>query len=76
MTESIMIRRSTLADESAIRRLAALDDRPAPKGESALAFVCGELRVARSLERGRTVADPFHRTDDVVQLVAQWAATA
>ena len=76
MTESITIRRSTAADQSAILRLAALDDRPAPKGQSALAFVCGELRVARSLERDHTVADPFHRTDDVVSLVEQWAATA
>ena len=76
MTEPITIRHSTPADQDAIRRLAALDDRPAPKGESVLAFVAGDLRVARSVDRSRTVADPFHPTDEVVQLVKLWAADA
>jgi hypothetical protein len=76
MTEAITIRHSTPNDEDAIRRLAALDDRPAPRGDSVLAFVSGDLRVARSLDRSRTVADPFHHTDEVVQLVALWAGEA
>jgi hypothetical protein len=69
MTDAINIRRSTDADRSAIWRLAALDDRAAPRGEALLAFVDGELRAAVALERGRTVADPFHLTSDVLELL-------
>ena len=70
MNDTITIRRSTEADRAAIRRLAQLDDRDAPQGESLLAYVDGELRAAVSLlSRGGAVADPFHLTGDVVQLL-------
>jgi hypothetical protein len=70
MNDTIMIRRSTEADRAAIRRLAQLDDRDTPQGESLLAYVDGELRAAVSLRRrGGAVADPFHLTGDVVQLL-------
>ena len=60
MNGAITIRRSTPSDGAAITRLAALDDRPAPRGDALLAFVDGELRAAVPLERGSAVADPFH----------------
>jgi hypothetical protein len=55
-------------------RLAALDGRPAPAGEALLAFVDGELRAALSLAGGDAVADPFHRTAELVDLLRYRAA--
>jgi len=69
MTDAITIRHSTEADQAALQQLAALDDRHPPQGEALLAFVDGELRAALPLGRGDTVADPFHLTGDVVQLL-------
>ena len=70
MGETITIRRSTQEDARDILRLAALDDRPAPAGDALLAFVDGELRAAMPLERGSAIADPFHLTGDVVELLS------
>jgi hypothetical protein len=68
--DAITIRHSTHSDESAILRLAALDDRVAPHGEALLAYVGGELRAALPLdERSEAVADPFHLTRHVVDLL-------
>jgi hypothetical protein len=70
MTDAITIRRSTEADERALIRLAHLDDRRPPKGELLVAYVDGELRAAVPLDRhGEAVADPFHLTSDVVELL-------
>jgi hypothetical protein len=77
MREQITIRRSTQADEANIRRLAMLDDRAAPHGDAMLAFVDGELRAALPLNghNGRrnghngAVADPFHRTASLVDML-------
>jgi hypothetical protein len=69
MSEAITIRHSTYADDSAIRRLAALDDRLPPDGDALLAFVDTELRAAVSLGGDSVVADPFHLTDELVALL-------
>jgi hypothetical protein len=69
MSDTFTIRTSTAADATAIRRLALLDDRPAPRGEALLAFVDGELAAAKPLSRGQTVADPFRRTADLVAIL-------
>jgi hypothetical protein len=75
MRDAITIRRSTDADSDDIFRLALLDDRAAPKGEAMLAFVNGELRAAMPIaKRDRVVADPFHPTADVVNLLEVRAA--
>ncbi len=68
MAPAITIRHSTHEDGPAVLRLAQLDDRPAPEGDSLLAFVDGELAVARAL-RGNTVADPFRRTKEIVEML-------
>jgi hypothetical protein len=77
MREQITIRRSTQEDTAEIRRLALLDDRAAPSGDAMLAFVDGELRAAMSLNgldgalgHKGVVADPFHRTANLVGLLA------
>ena len=69
MHESITITHSVEADERAIRRLALLDDRRPPHGPALLAYVAGELRVAVGILDGQVVADPFHRTDDIVEML-------
>ena len=71
MKDAITIRRSTDSDLTAMRRLAALDDKVAPAGEALLAFVNGELRAALPLgEHARSaVADPFAPTADLVDLL-------
>jgi hypothetical protein len=75
MREPITIRRSTEADRAEILRLALLDDRAAPRGDTMLAFVGDELRAAMPLaQRDRVVADPFHLTNDVVGLLELRAA--
>lgn len=69
MHSEITIRHATDDDVTAVHHLAALDEAEAPKGDSLLAFVDGELVAARSM-RGRTaVADPFRRTRHVLELL-------
>jgi hypothetical protein len=69
MNHSITIRRSTPADEFAVGRIAALDSGHAPAGDALLAFVGGELRAVLPLDGGRPLADPFHRTAELVELL-------
>jgi hypothetical protein len=69
MNDAIIIRHSTGHDRPAILALAALDSRPAPAGEALLAFAGRELRAVVPLDGGEAVADPFHRTAEVVDLL-------
>ena len=69
MQDRIVIRHSRPTDSEAIHRLADLDDRRTPTGESLLAFVDGELAVARASD-GYSVADPFRPTAELQELVA------
>jgi hypothetical protein len=69
MAPEITIRQATSDDAFALRRLAALDDRPALHGDALLAEQAGELRAALSLEDGRTVANPFAPTAALVEML-------
>jgi len=69
MGDVITIRRSREDDARAIGRLAQLDSREAPNGDALLAFVDDELLAAMPLSGGEAVADPFHRTAEVVDLL-------
>jgi hypothetical protein len=69
MSERITITESTEADLPSVRRLAALDDRRPPRGPALLAYVGGELRAAVGLLDGQAVADPFHRTADIIEML-------
>jgi hypothetical protein len=69
MNHPITIRRSTTGDAAAVARIAALDSGHAPEGDAMLAFVGGELRAVLPLEGGRALADPFHRTAELVELL-------
>lgn len=74
VTESIAIRQATGADRGAVERLAALDSAEAPSGEVLIAEVGDELWVAIEVASGSTIADPFRRTADVVELLSLGAA--
>jgi hypothetical protein len=69
MNNPITIRRSTTGDAAAVARIAALDSGHAPEGGSMLAFVGDELRAVLPLDGGRALADPFHRTAELVELL-------
>jgi hypothetical protein len=65
----ITIRPATTDDTAAVLQLAALDDRPAPRGDALLAFVDGELAAARPLDGRVPVADPFRHTAHLLALL-------
>ena len=68
MNDPLIIKHAE-ADIAQVWRLAALDDRRAPHGPALLAYVGHELRAVLGLRDGHVVADPFHRTDDIVEML-------
>lgn len=69
MEHEITIRAATVNDTLAVLQLAALDDRPPPRGDALLAFVDGELAAARPLDGRAAVADPFRRTAHLLAML-------
>jgi hypothetical protein len=69
MAPEIKIRQATSADAFALRRLAALDDAKALRGEVLLAEQAGEIRAALSLAEDRSIANPFAPTADLVEIL-------
>ncbi len=77
LTNPITIRLATPDDQLLLYRLAALDSAPSlPAGRLLLAEVDGELRAALSLDDGSVIADPFHFTLHIVELLRTHAAAA
>ena len=76
MAPEITIRQATSADAFTLRRLAALDDAPALRGEVLLAEHAGEVRAALSLENGRSVANPFAPTAKLIDVLRVHSAYA
>lgn len=72
--DELVIRRATSADAAGLRRLAALDESPAPSGPVLVAEVAGRLLAALPLGGGEPVADPFSPSADLVSLLAVRAA--
>jgi hypothetical protein len=68
-SSSLVLRPATAADAADLERLAALDSARPLTGEVVLASVDGELRAALSLDTGRSVADPFHPSLELVPLL-------
>ena len=68
-TPTISIRAATSSDARSLMRLAALDSAPVPLGPVLLAEVDGEAQAAIALRDGHVVADPFHRTAELVSLL-------
>ncbi|MGH2993160.1 MAG: hypothetical protein ACRDL1_06460 [Solirubrobacterales bacterium] len=63
-------------DLGALERLAQLDSSPLPELPIMLAEAGGEVRAAYSLSEGRAIADPFHRTAELVELLELRAGQA
>ncbi len=68
-TESITIRRAREDDADALARLAVLDSQAPLTGAVILAEEDDCVRAAVSLSDGAVVADPFHRTLSLVELL-------
>ena len=70
LTDSqVTIRPSRVDDSAMIRRLAALDSAPVPRGAMLLGEVDGRLVAAVSIADGRAIADPFTRTHTLVEVL-------
>ena len=65
----IVIRRAAARDGRALARLAALDSAAPPPGPLLVAEVEGQIRAALALSDGGAIADPFHRTAELVELL-------
>ena len=75
ITAPITIRLATPDDDFGLMRLAALDSADEePAGRVLLAEVDGELRAALSLEDGSAIADPFHPTLHILELLRTHAS--
>jgi hypothetical protein len=65
----VTIRDAVRNDVDALERLAQLDSARRPDYPLIVAEVGGEVRAAYSLSEGRSIADPFHRTAELVALL-------
>lgn len=69
MDNSVLLRFAFPDDALALARLAALDSAPPLAAPVLLAEIGGQLRAALSLADGGVIADPFHPTTDLVDLL-------
>lgn len=67
--ERVTLRFGTAADDGALARLSALDSSKPPARPVLLAEVNGQLRAALGLSDGTAVADPFHASADLMDLL-------
>jgi hypothetical protein len=68
-TSTLSIRTATDADDAVLARLSALDSARSIRRPALVALVDGRPVAATSLADGRTVADPFTPTADVVRVL-------
>jgi hypothetical protein len=73
LERAVTLRRYSVEDHGPLARLAALDSSKPPHQPVVVAEVGGELRVALSLSDGSLVADPFHLTGGVADLLRAYA---
>jgi hypothetical protein len=57
-----------------VLRIAALDSTRVPAAPLLVAEVDGQVRAALSLEDGKAIADPFHASRDLLDLLRAHAA--
>jgi hypothetical protein len=72
----IRIRVAREADLAAVTRVAGRDSNQPPAWPILIAEVGAELRAAISLTDGEVVADPFHRTTELVEMLRIRAQSA
>ena len=66
--DTYVMRLATEQDADDLRRLAALDSARPLTGEVLIGEIDGVPAAARSLETGRTIADPFHADRSAVRV--------
>jgi hypothetical protein len=71
--QAVTLRRYSAEDHGSLARLAALDSSKPPHQPVVVAEVAGELRAALSLNDDSLVADPFHLTAGVADLLRAYA---
>jgi hypothetical protein len=74
-TAPITIRRAH-PEEPGVLRIAALDSARVPAAPLLVAEVDGQVRAALSVDDGKTIADPFHATRDLLDLLRAHAAAS
>jgi hypothetical protein len=67
--DTTIIRLATPEDDTGLRRLAALDSKRPLGGDILVAEADGQVHAAVSLTDGRSVADPFRPTAELVALL-------
>ena len=65
----ITIRTARAEDRTELARVAARDTHALPAGPLLVAQVGSDVRAAISLEDGAIIADPFHRTAELVEML-------
>lgn len=68
-SEPITIRKAEDGDLPALRRLAERDSSRMIERPAIVAVRAGEPRAALSMRSGSVIADPFHRTAELVELL-------
>ena len=72
--QDVRFRLADCTDAAALLRLAALDSAAVPTSPLAVAEVGGELVAALSVNGGHAIADPFHRTASLIEMLEVWVA--
>ncbi len=72
--DAVTVRWAQPGDEAALRRLAERDSVRIPAGPALVAQEAGEIRAAIVMGRPSVVADPFHPTAHLVELLELRAA--
>jgi hypothetical protein len=65
----VTLRFASPADTRPLRHLAELDSAQPPAGRALVAEVDGRLRAALPLDGGAPIADPFHRSAELIELL-------
>jgi hypothetical protein len=66
---NVTVRRSTSGDQAELMRLAALDSAIPPRGPALIAEADSRMLAALPLGSGRSIADPFEPTAELVALL-------
>lgn len=69
LTRRFTVRLAEPADDTALRRLAALDSSRPPKGAVVVGEVAGDIQAALPVNGGKPIANPFVRTVELVTLL-------
>jgi hypothetical protein len=70
----VTLRYAAAADAPRLQELAELDSASVPQGPALVAEVDGRLRAALAIDGGAVIADPFHRSTELIELLRTRAA--